>query len=169
MVAVRSAFGTAPTQRYTTATIAVVYVGRANWRTAALALLIGAGLGGLLGLEAQAAGSPLFGLPVVIGIALLLRAKWQHLTRHWADLAAFLLGAGALALVFAIPATLNPMCIGSGDGATGPTDCTINYYALGVAALYAACLVTGAALVARLTRYSGPRSALGARSSRRTI
>lgn len=144
-------------------TIAVVYVGRANWLTAALALLIGAGFGGLLGLEAQATGSPLFVLPVIIGIALLLRAKRQRLTRHWADLAAFLLGAGTLALVFAIPATLNPMCIGSGGVATGPTDCTINYYSLGVALLYASCLVTGAVLVARLTRHAEPRSALAAR------
>ena len=160
----RCTFGTAPTQRYSTTTIAVVYSGRTNWLTAALALLIGSGLGGLLGLEAQATGSPLFVLPVVIGIALLLRAKRHHLTRHWADLAAFLLGAGTLALVFAIPATLSPMCIGSGGGvATGPTDCTINYYALGVAALYAACLVSGSVLVARLTRHAEPRSALAAR------
>ena len=143
--------------------MAVVYQGRTNWLTAALALLIGAGLGGLLGLEAQATGSPLFVLPVVIGIVLLLRAKRQHLTRHWADLAAFLLGAGTLALVFAIPATLNPMCIASGGGATGPTDCTINYYALGVAALYSACLVAGAVLVARLARHAEPTSALAAR------
>lgn len=144
--------------------MAAVYVGRTNWLTAAVALLIGAVLGGLLGLEAQATGSPLFVLPVAVGIALLLRAKRQHLTRHWADLAAFLLGAGTLALVFAIPATLNPMCIGSGSGvATGPTDCTINYYALGVAALYAACLVTGAVLAARLTRHTEPSSVLAAR------
>lgn len=150
--------------RYSMSTIVAVYVGRTNWLTAVLALLIGAGLGGVLGLEAQATGSPLFVLPVIIGIALLLRAKRQHLTRHWADLAAFLLGAGSLALVFAIPATLNPLCVGSGGGvATGPTDCTINYYALGVAALYAACLVTGAVLVARLSRRAEPRSALAAR------
>ena len=145
-------------------TIAVVYVGRTNWLTAALALLIGAGLGGLFGLEAQANGSPLFVLPVIIGVVLLWRAKRKHLARRWADLAAFLLGAGTLALVFAIPATLNPLCVGSGSGvATGPTDCTINYYALGVAALYAACLVTGAVLVAQLTRHAEPRSALAAR------
>ena len=141
-----------------------VHVGRTNWLTAAVALLIGAGLGGILGLEAQATGSPLFVLPVVIGIALLLRAKRQQLARHWADLAAFLLGAGTLALVFAVPATLNPMCIGSGgDVATGPTDCTISYYALSVAALYAACLVAGALLVARLARDPEPSAALAAR------
>lgn len=145
-------------------TIALVYVGRTNWLTATLALLIGAGLGGLFGLEAQANGSPLFVLPVLIGIALLWRAKRRHLARLWADLAAFLLGAGTLAFVFAIPATLNPTCVGSGSGATtGPTDCTINYYALGVAALYAACLLTGAVLVARLTRHAQPRSALATR------
>lgn len=132
--------------------------------TAALALVIGAGVGGLFGLEAQANGSLLFVLPVVIGAGLLWRAKRQHLTRLWADLAAFLLGAGTLALVFAIPATLNPMCVGSGSGiATGPTDCTINYFALGVAALYAGCLVAGAVLATRLTRNAGPRSALAAR------
>ena len=145
-------------------TIAIVYVGRTNWLTAALALLIGAGLGGVLGLEAQATGSPLFVLPVVIGIGLLWRAKRQRLTRFWADLAAFLLGAGTLALVFAIPATLSPMCVGSDSGvASGPTDCTINYYAFGVAALYAACLVAGVVLVARLARRAEPRSALAAR------
>ena len=140
-------------------TIAAVYVGRTNWMTAALALLIGAALGGFLGLEAQANGSPLFVLPVVIGIGLLWRAKRQHLTRLWADLAAFLLGAGGLALVFAIPATLNPMCVAAGGGVTGPTDCTINYDAMGVAALYAACLVSGAALVVRLVRCAEPPAA----------
>lgn len=141
-----------------------MYVGRTNWLTAALALVIGAGLGGLFGLEAQANGSPLFVLPVVVGAGLLWRARRRHLTRLWADLAAFLLGAGSLALVFAIPATLSPMCGGSGsDAGTGPIDCTINYYALGVAGLYAACLLTGAVLVARLTRYAEPRSALAAR------
>jgi hypothetical protein len=140
-----------------------VYVGRTNWLTAALALVIGAGLGGLLGLEAQANGSPLFVLPVVIGIGLLWRAKRQHLARAWADLAAFLLGAGALALVFAVPATLSPMCVGSGSGApTGPTDCTINYYAVGVAALYAACLISGAVIVARLSRHAEPAAGLAA-------
>lgn len=145
-------------------TITIVYVGRTNWLTAALALLIGAGLGGFLGIEAQANGSPLFVLPVVVGSLLLWRARREHLARLWADLAAFLLGAGTLALVFAVPATLNPVCIGSANGvATGPTDCTINYYALGVAALYAACLVTGVVLVARLTRHAEPRSALAAR------
>lgn len=145
-------------------TITLVYVGRTNWLTAVLALLIGAGLGGLFGIEAQANGSPMFVLPVVIGIGLLWRAKRQHCTRSWADLAAFLIGAGTLALVFAIPATLNPMCLGSGSGvATAATDCTINYYALGVAALYAACLVTGAVLVTRLTRRADPRSALATR------
>lgn len=144
-------------------TIAVVYAGRTNWLTAALALLVGAGLGGVFGLEAQANGSPLFLLPIVVGAALLLRARRQHEARLWADLAAFLLGAGALALVFAVPATLHPLCVGSGGGVTGPTDCTINYYALGVAALYAACLVSGVALVARLARRTGPASALAVR------
>lgn len=137
-----------------------MHTGRTNWLTAALALLIGAGLGGFLGLEAQANGSPLFALPVVIGSGLLWRAKRRHLTRLWADLAAFLLGAGVLALVFAVPATLNPMCVGSGNGVTGPTDCTINYYAVMVAAIYAACLVTGSVLVARLVRNAEPRAAL---------
>ena len=142
-------------------TIAIVYVGRTNWVTAALALLIGAGLGGVFGLEAQAIGSPLSVLPIVVGAGLLWRAQRTQLARQWADLAAFLLGAGTLALVFAIPATLNPMCVGSGSGAsTGPTDCTINYYALGVAALYAACLLIGSALAARLARNAGPRAAL---------
>lgn len=151
--------------RYTVPSIAVVFIGRTNWLTGALALLFGAGLGGFLGLQAQANGSPLFALPVVIGIGLLWRAKRTHLTRLWADLAAFLLGAGALALMFAIPAALNPMCMGSGSGApTGPIDCTINYYAVGVAGLYAACLVSGAVLVARLVRHAEPSPALVARA-----
>lgn len=142
-----------------------MFRGRTNWLTAALAFLFGAGLGGFFGLEAQANGSPLFAFPVVIGIGLLWRAKRRHLTRLWADLAAFLLGAGALALVFAIPAALNPMCMGSGSGAsTGPIDCTINYYAVGVAILYAVCLVSGALLVVRVVRQAEASPALVARA-----
>ena len=141
-----------------------MFMGRTNWLTAALALLFGAGLGGFFGLQAQASGSPLFALPIVIGIGLFWLAKRTHLTRLWADLAAFLLGTGALALVFAIPAALNPMCMGSGSGAaTGPIDCTINYYAVGVAMLYAVCLVSGAGLAARLVRHAQPSPALVAR------
>jgi hypothetical protein len=115
-----------------------------------------------------------FLLPVVIGLALLLRARRGHATRMWADLAAFLLGAAALALVYAIPAAVNPMCMGAASGgcsssgacgSTGPTDCTINYYAVAIAALYSACLVTGAVLAARVLRRSGPPPAFAGGSA----
>ena len=148
--------------------------GRPNWLTAFLWLLVGAGLGGFFGLEALSYGSVLFVVPVIIVVALLLRARRHHLPRMWVDLGAFLLGAGALALVYAVPAAVAPMCTGAVSGgcssnggcwSTGPTDCTINYYGIAITALYAGCLLTGAILVARVRRQPPTQRAVAGRPS----
>lgn len=121
-------------------------------------------MGGFFALQALSNGSLLFAFPVIIGVALLIRARRSDAAHMWADLAAFLLGAGALALVYAVPAAVNPMCMGAAGG--GPTDCTINYYAVAITALYGVCLVVGTLLVVRvLRRPSAPVAFAGGRAS----
>lgn len=126
--------------------------------TPVLWLVVGAGLG-FLSLE-------VIGVPVLIACLVVLgvRAAGSRNTRHWADLAGLLLGAGLLASIFALPDSLIPSCSGHTFSAgcdasgrcwsTGPTSCTdghVVFMAIGAAAclFMLGAVAIGAWLVAR--------------------
>ena len=109
----------------------------------------------------------LIGLPVlVIALTVLgVRAARSGRTRHLADLAGLLLGAGLVIAYFAIPLTLTPICsstMGSGGcdanghcWSSGPTSCVDGHLFAVVAAAVAGLLLFGAAaIVVRLVKRS---------------
>ena len=112
----------------------------------------------------------LIGLPVlVVSLAGLgVRAVRSRRTRHLADLAGLLLGAGVVIAFFVVPQILTPICSGTqGSGgcdtkghcwSNGPTSCVDGHLFFIVAAAAAGLFVLGAgAIVVRLVKRSTAR------------